>query len=95
MMKIKKAIHVFAIIGMFVMPAFAANVSSVKYVDDNFSKTTNASNLTSGTVHINRLPVGKTSSTVASGADTRFDTVSLGQPSTTAASGRTLIWVEQ
>ena len=94
-MKVKNLFVVFSMFVMFCVAATAAEVSSVKYVDDNFNRTTDAANLTSGTVNINRLPVGKTSSTVASGADTRFDTVSVGQPSTSAASGRTLIWVEQ
>ncbi|MEE1111223.1 MAG: hypothetical protein UIH99_03345 [Alphaproteobacteria bacterium] len=94
-MKVKNLFVVFSMFVMFCVAATAAEVSSVKYVDDNFNRTTDAANLLTGTVDINRLPVGTSSTTVASGSDNRFDTVSVGQPSTTAPSGRTLIWVEQ
>ena len=54
--------------------------------------TTNATNITSGTLDVARLPVGATSSTVAAGNDLRFDTVSTTQPSGTPPTGTVFIW---
>ena len=53
---------------------------------------TNASNLSSGTVNVARLPVGTTSTTVAAGDDGRFDSVSTTQPSGTPPTGRVWVW---
>lgn len=54
--------------------------------------TTNATNITSGTLDVARLPVGATASTVAAGNDLRFDTVSTTQPSGTPPTGTVFIW---
>ena len=69
--------------------AFAAQpaVPTTSYVND-------AGNLTTGTVAIERLPVGSGAGTVASGADVRFDTVSIGQPGE-GSTGRALVWIEE
>ena len=56
--------------------------------------TTNAANITSGTLGIARLPVGTTSTTVAAGDDVRFNTVSTTQPSGTPPSGSVFIWFQ-
>ena len=66
------------------------------YADTLIELTKNASNLTSGTVAVERLPVGTVAATVASGADKRFDTLSLGQPADVSGDAqRVVIWVEQ
>ena len=54
--------------------------------------TTNATNITSGTLDVARLPVGATATTVAAGNDLRFDTVSTTQPSGTPPTGTVFIW---
>ena len=54
--------------------------------------TTNAANITSGTMDVARLPVGTTSTTVAVGDDVRFNTVSTTQPSGTPPTGQVFIW---
>lgn len=56
--------------------------------------TTNASNITTGTMDVARLPVGTTSTTVAAGNDVRFDTVSTTQPSGTPPSGTVFVWFD-
>ncbi|MBD5400951.1 hypothetical protein HDR61_04400 [bacterium] len=56
--------------------------------------TTNANNLTSGTVNIARLPVGNADNTIASGADARFDTISMSEPTGTPADGRVYVWFD-
>ena len=53
---------------------------------------TNASNLSSGTVNVSRLPVGTTSTTVAAGDDARFDSVPTSQPAGTPPTGRVWVW---
>lgn len=53
---------------------------------------TNASNLTSGTVAYDRLPVGTATSTVASGDDVRFNTIPTTKPSGTPPAGQVFIW---
>ncbi len=57
--------------------------------------TTNASNITSGTLATARLSVGTTSGTVAAGDDVRFNSVSTTQPSGTPPSGQVWIWFEK
>lgn len=52
----------------------------------------NASNLASGTVDVARLPVGTTTGTVASGGDTRFDTLPTTTPDGTPPAGRVYVW---
>ena len=52
----------------------------------------NASNLSSGTVGVARLPVGTTADTVASGGDVRFDTLSTTTPTGTPPAGRVYVW---
>ena len=56
---------------------------------------TDATNITSGTVNVARLPVGTTSTTVAAGNDARFDTVSTTQPSGTPPTGTVFIWFDE
>lgn len=56
--------------------------------------TTNADNLTTGTVNIARLPVGYTQDTVASGADARFDTLPTTAPTAAPQAGRVYVWFE-
>lgn len=66
------------------------------YADTLIEQTKDASNLTSGTVSIDRLPVGNVVSTVSAGDDIRFDTVSLGEPvGVVGNEQRVVIWVEQ
>ena len=54
--------------------------------------TTNAANISSGTMNVARLPVGTTSTTVAAGDDARFDSVPTTQPSGTPPTGRVWVW---
>ena len=56
--------------------------------------TTNAANITSGTMDVARLPVGTTSTTVAAGNDARFDTISTTQPSGTPPTGTVFVWFD-
>ena len=56
--------------------------------------TTDATNITSGTMDVARLPVGTTSTTVAAGNDARFDTISTTQPSGTPPSGTVFVWFD-
>lgn len=67
--------------------AAQVGLGNVKDVDN-----TNADNLVSGTVNIARLPVGATEGTVAAGADTRFDTVSMTEPAGNPPDGRAYVW---
>lgn len=67
--------------------AAQVGLGNVKDVD-----TTNADNLVSGTVNIARLPVGMTDGMVASGGDTRFDTLSTSEPAGTPPTGRVYVW---
>lgn len=62
-------------------------LESVQNVDQ-----TNASNLTSGTVAYDRLPVGTATGTVASGDDVRFNTIPTTKPSGTPPAGQVFIW---
>jgi len=78
--------------------ALSANVtvtkSDVGLGDVPNVDTTNAANISSGTLNVGRLPVGTTSTTVAAGDDVRFNTVSTTQPSGTPPSGTVFIWFE-
>ena len=56
--------------------------------------TTNASNISSGTLDVARLPVGTTSTTVAAGNDARFNTIATSQPSGTPPTGTVFIWFD-
>ena len=56
--------------------------------------TTNAANITSGTLSTSRLSVGTVSGTVAAGNDARFYGVPRGQPSGTAPAGMVWMWFE-
>lgn len=67
--------------------ASQVGLGNVKNVDQ-----TNASNLTSGKVGYNLLPVGTAASTVAAGNDSRFDTISTTAPTGNPPSGRVYIW---
>ncbi len=70
-----------------------AQMQSVKVPTKSFAE--NADNLTSGTVNVERLPVGEGSGKVAAGDDKRFNTVSLGRPDdATVVEGRALMWIE-
>ena len=55
---------------------------------------TNASNLTSGTVAVGRLPVGTTANTVAAGDDSRFYTIPTSEPSVNAPNGTVFVWFD-
>ena len=69
--------------------AAQVGLSNVKNVD-----TTNANNITSGTISYDRVPVGTTESTIAAGNDTRFYTIPTARPSVTAPSDAVLVWFE-
>lgn len=56
--------------------------------------TTNADNITSGTVSIDRLPVGTTANTVASGDDMRFYAVPRTLPNGEPPAGTVWMWFE-
>lgn len=82
----------FCMVGIFCMFCFGAfaepSVPTKSYVN-------NASNLTTGTVNIERLPVGEGADKVAAGNDKRFDSIPLNRPSeATVSEGRALIWIE-
>lgn len=82
----------FCMVGIFCMFCFGAfaepSVPTKSYVN-------NANNLTTGTVNIERLPVGEGADKVAAGNDKRFDSVPLSKPSeATVGEGRALIWIE-
>lgn len=64
-------------------------LGDVKNVD-----TTNANNITSGQVALDRLPVGNTANTIAAGDDARFYAISASQPNITAPEGMVLVWFE-
>jgi len=57
--------------------------------------TTNAANITSGTLSTSRLSVGTVSGTVAAGNDARFNAVSTTQPAGTPPTGMVWIWFEK
>jgi len=65
-------------------------LSNVPNVD-----TTNAGNITSGTLSTSRLSVGTESGTVAAGNDVRFNAVSTTQPAGTPPTGMVWIWFEK
>lgn len=67
--------------------AAQVGLGNVKNVD-----TTNAANLTTGTVNVERLPVGTAANTVAAGDDTRFDTIATQSPEATPPVGRAFLW---
>ena len=69
--------------------AAQVGLSDVKNVD-----TTNADNITSGTISYDRMPVGSTVNTIAAGDDTRFYTIPTSRPSVTAPSDAVLVWFE-
>ena len=69
--------------------AAQVGLGNVKNVD-----TTNASNITSGTLSTDRLHVGTTSGTVASGDDARFFGVPRGRPTGDAPEGMVWMWFE-
>lgn len=54
--------------------------------------TTNAANITTGTLGYDRLPVGTTANTVAAGNDARFYAIPTAQPTVNAPEGMALVW---
>lgn len=54
--------------------------------------TTNASNITTGTLGYDRLPVGTTENTVVAGNDARFYAIPTAQPTVAAPEGMALVW---
>lgn len=69
--------------------AAQVGLGNVKNID-----TTNANNITSGEIAYERIPVGSTEKTVASGDDARFYTIPTSRPNITAPSGTVLVWFE-
>jgi len=70
--------------------AAQVGLGNVKNID-----TTNANNISSGTVSYARLPIGTNANTVAAGNDVRFNTVSTTKPEGTPPSGTVWIWFEK
>ncbi len=70
--------------------AAQVGLASVKNID-----TTNASNITSGTLATSRLSVGTTAGTVAAGDDVRFNAVPTSQPAGTPPTGMVWVWFEK
>ena len=64
-------------------------LGNVKNID-----TTNADNITTGTVGVERLPVGTVENTVAAGDDKRFYAVPTSKPSGVAPDGMVFMWFE-
>lgn len=56
--------------------------------------TTNADNITSGTLATERLNVGTSAGTVAAGDDARFYTISTTQPTGTPPDGSVFVWFD-
>lgn len=54
--------------------------------------TTNADNITTGTLGYDRLPVGTTENTVAAGDDARFYAIPTTKPTVAAPEGMALVW---
>jgi len=79
--------HVASTANPHAVTAQQVGLGNVKNID-----TTNADNLTMGTVNIARLPVGTATGTIASGGDTRFDTLPAAEPAGTPPSGRVYVW---
>ncbi len=69
--------------------AAQVGLGNVKDVD-----TTNADNITSGTLNTERLNVGTSDGTVAAGNDVRFDTISTSRPEGTPPEGSVFVWFE-
>lgn len=67
--------------------AAQVGLGNVKNLDQ-----TNASNLASGTVKYNLLPVGTAENTVAAGNDVRFGTIPTVAPSGTPPDGQVYVW---
>lgn len=84
--------HLNNIFKVFVFMAFLPFVADCSIPDVNYVK--NADRLDEGKVKTELLHVGTDQATVAAGDDSRFETVKIGQPATTTASDRALIWIE-
>lgn len=74
--------------------AFSAFAGGDRFEIASAGFASDANNLSTGTVNIARLPIGKTSTTVASGDDVRFNSISRGRPEGTVDNTRVLVWVE-
>jgi len=83
----KLAQHIGSTDNPHAVTAEQVGLGNVKNVD-----STNADNITTGTLNIARLPVGTAAGTVASGTDGRFDTLPTTEPAGDVPEGRVYVW---
>ena len=83
----KLAQHIGSTDNPHAVTAEQVGLGNVKNVD-----STNADNITTGTLNIARLPVGTAAGTVASGTDGRFDTLPTTEPVGDVPEGRVYVW---
>lgn len=83
---LRRFITFLAFVALVVLPV-RADIASAEFASD-------ANNLTSGTVNVQRLPVGTSAGTIASGNDNRFNSIAYGRPTDSVDNTRVLVWVE-